>query len=52
MIEDITLFYFPIFYLSAIVLVFVARGARTLLEARRGTITVSYPTGGCACPGA
>jgi adenylate cyclase len=43
MIEDITLFYFPIFYLSAIVLVFVARGARTLLEARRGTITVSYP---------
>ncbi len=42
-IEDITLFYFPIFYLSAIVLVFAARGVRTLLEARRGTITVSYP---------
>jgi adenylate cyclase len=42
-IEDITLFYFPIFYLSAIVLVFAARGVRTLLEARRGMITVSYP---------
>ena len=51
MIEDITLFYFPIFYLSAIVLVFVARGARTLLEARRGTITVSYPTGGWRAQG-
>jgi adenylate cyclase len=43
MIEDITLFYFPIFYLSAIVLVFVARGVRALLESRGGTITVSYP---------
>ena len=42
-IEDITLFYFPIFYASAIVLVFVARGVRVLLEGRRGTITVSYP---------
>jgi adenylate cyclase len=43
MIEDITLFYFPIFYLSAIVLVFVVRGVRALLESRGGTITVSYP---------
>ena len=42
-IDDITLFYFPIYYLSAIVLVFAARGVRALLEGRRGTITVSYP---------
>ena len=42
-IEEITLFYFPIFYLSAIVLVFAARGVRAVLERRRGTITVSYP---------
>ncbi len=42
-IDDITLSYFPIFYLSAIVLVFAARGVRALLEGRRGTITVSYP---------
>jgi len=42
-IEEVTLFYFPIFYGSAIMLVFVARGARALLEGRRGTITVSYP---------
>jgi adenylate cyclase len=43
MIEEITLFYFPIFYGSAIVLVFAARGVRALLEGRRGMITVSYP---------
>ncbi|THD70218.1 MAG: adenylate/guanylate cyclase domain-containing protein [Bradyrhizobium sp.] len=43
-IEEITLFYFPILYLSAIVLVFVARGVRTVLESRRGSITVSYPS--------
>lgn len=42
-IEDITLYYFPILYGSAIVLVFVARGVRALLERRRGSITVSYP---------
>jgi adenylate cyclase len=42
-IDAITLFYFPILYGSAIVLVFVARGVRTLLESRRGMITVSYP---------
>lgn len=42
-IEEVTLFYFPIFYGSAIVFVFVARGARALLEGRGGLITVSYP---------
>ena len=42
-IEKVTLFYFPIFYVGAIVFVFMARGARSLLERRRGTITVSYP---------
>ena len=42
-IEEVTLFYFPIFYGSAIMLVFVARGARALLEGRSGLITVSYP---------
>lgn len=42
-IEEVTLFYFPIFYVGAIVFVFMARGARSLFERRRGTITVSYP---------
>ena len=42
-IDDITLFYFPILYASVIVLVFVARGVRAMLESRRGSITVSYP---------
>jgi adenylate cyclase len=42
-IEQITVFYFPILYGSAIVLVFVARGIRSFLESRRGMITVSYP---------
>jgi adenylate cyclase len=42
-IDEITLFYFPILYGSAIVLVFAARGVRALLEGRRGLITVSYP---------
>jgi adenylate cyclase len=42
-IDDITLFYFPIAYLSLIGLVFVARGVRSLRERRRGLITVSYP---------
>jgi adenylate cyclase len=44
MIDAITLFYFPIGYLSAIGLVFVARGVRSLNERRRGTFTVTYPT--------
>ena len=42
-IDDITLFYFPIAYLAAIGLVFAARGVRTLHERRRGMFTVSYP---------
>ena len=42
-IDEITLFYFPIFYGAAIVLVFAARGVRAFVESRRGSITVSYP---------
>lgn len=42
-IDGITLFYFPIAYGAAFILVFAARGARTLRERRRGTLTVSYP---------
>jgi adenylate cyclase len=42
-IEDITWYYFPLAYGAAILLVFVARGVRALVESRRGSITVSYP---------
>ena len=42
-IDNITLFYFPIGYAAAIGLVFAARGVRTLRERRRGMFTVSYP---------
>jgi adenylate cyclase len=42
-IDDITLFYFPIGYAAALALVFVARGVRSLRERRRGMVTVSYP---------
>ena len=42
-IDSITLFYFPIGYAAAIVLVFAARGARTMRERRRGLVTISYP---------
>ena len=42
-IDDITLFYFPIGYAAAILLVFGARGVRSLHERRRGVFTVSYP---------
>jgi adenylate cyclase len=42
-IDSITLFYFPIGYAAAIVLVFAARGVRTLRERRRGMVTISYP---------
>jgi adenylate cyclase len=42
-IDNITLFYFPIGYAAAILLVFAARGARSLNERRRGLVTVSYP---------
>lgn len=44
MIDTITLLYFPIGYLSAIGLIFVARGVRSLNERRRGTFTVTYPS--------
>jgi len=37
------LFYFPIAYVAAIGLIFLARGARTLSERRGGMVTVSYP---------
>jgi adenylate cyclase len=43
LIDEITLFYFPIGYAAALALVFVARGVRTLRERRRGMVTVSYP---------
>ena len=42
-IDDITLFYFPIAYIAAIGLVFAARGVRSLSERRRGMFTISYP---------
>ena len=42
-INDIALFYFPIGYAAAIVLVFVARGVRRWNEHRHGLITISYP---------
>jgi adenylate cyclase len=42
-IDGITLFYFPIAYGAAFILVFAARDARTLRERRRGTLMVSYP---------
>ena len=41
-IDDI-IFYFPFGYTAAILLVFGARGARSLNERRRGMITLSYP---------
>jgi len=42
-IEEITLYYFPIFYGAALLLVFAARGVRAVIERQRGSITVSYP---------
>ncbi len=42
-IEEISLYYFPIFYGVAILLVFAARGVRAVIERQRGSITVSYP---------
>src|SRR5262245_19710662 len=42
-VEAITQFYFPIGYVAAILLVFAARGVRSLGERRRGVVTVSYP---------
>lgn len=42
-ISDVTEFYFPVAYGLAIGLVFVARGARSLRERRRGMVSISYP---------
>jgi adenylate cyclase len=42
-IDEITEIYFPSTYLGAILLVFAARGARSLRERRRGMFTVTYP---------
>ena len=42
-IDTITLFYFPIGYAAAIVLVFGARGVRSWREHRRGTFAITYP---------
>jgi adenylate cyclase len=42
-IDQITLFYFPIVYLGAIALVFVARGVRALRERSGGMIALTYP---------
>ncbi|HZQ12820.1 MAG TPA: adenylate/guanylate cyclase domain-containing protein [Pseudolabrys sp.] len=42
-VNDIALLYFPIGYAAAILLVFVARGVRSVNEHRRGLITISYP---------
>ena len=42
-IDDVTLFYFPIFYGCAFVLVFAARGVRSWRERRRGMFAITYP---------
>jgi adenylate cyclase len=42
-VDELTLFYFPIAYIAAIALIFLARGARTLSERSGGMVTVSYP---------
>ncbi len=42
-IDNITLFYFPVAYLAAILLVFVARGLRALHERRGGMVKLTYP---------
>jgi adenylate cyclase len=42
-IDEITLFYFPIGYAVALALVFAARGVRSWRERRHGMVTVSYP---------
>jgi len=42
-VDEIMLFWFPIAYVIAILLVFAARGVRALLERRHGMFTISYP---------
>jgi adenylate cyclase len=42
-IDEVTLFYFPIFYGCAFAFVFAARGVRSWRERRRGMYTITYP---------
>jgi adenylate cyclase len=42
-IKSIVLVYFPLGYAAAIVLVFVARGVRSLRERRSGLVAISFP---------
>lgn len=42
-IDTVALVYFPVFYGCAFIVIFAARGARTLRERRHGMFTVSYP---------
>jgi adenylate cyclase len=42
-IDEITLFYFPLFYGCAFAIVFAARGVRSWREHRRGIYTITYP---------
>jgi len=42
-VDNITMFYFPIFYGCVFVGIFAARGVRSLNERRRGTFAVTYP---------
>lgn len=42
-IDNVTQFYFPLAYGGAIILVFAARGVRSLRERRRGMVTIAYP---------
>lgn len=43
LLDSLAYFYIPIGYTAALVLVFLARGVRALLERRRGMFTLSYP---------
>ncbi|MGZ3409426.1 MAG: adenylate/guanylate cyclase domain-containing protein [Xanthobacteraceae bacterium] len=42
-LDDFAYFYVPLGYLGLLGLVFVARGVRSLVERRRGVITLTYP---------
>jgi adenylate cyclase len=42
-VDNIIYFYFPIGYAGLLLLVFAARGVRSVAEARRGVVTLSYP---------
>jgi adenylate cyclase len=42
-VDEVTLFYFPIFYGCAFALLFAARGVRSLRERRRGMYKITYP---------